>query len=364
MADCWVHVKRDVLLTHLTVDEARATACPSCLICLSSVDEAVIDEATLVTTSHCRRAYWSCRHCIIGWWVKTGNEGSNGDGDWCPCLHCGKRGVPDDELFPLHADYIGKVAAKEIKDDFFGVAGTAPRFDREMMTIKSIEAIDNAAPHIAAMMSWLLDKTDFEVDWKTLRQRLVKVATKNGPSRSIDVQRDVLETARKVLKAHRKASILDPETFAQELEASQQYFSDRIMLRRNDRTRLSTGKGNKRKREEKSSVSTNDDGGAPDPEPDGDRVREIQDHRVDKDGVTAVQLWWLGYSNSSKGLKTWQPVTDLIKGEGTQCPDLFTRYLLSVREKEPDDLILEEFNDWLIDHPLIAADLVNEVQEV
>ena len=81
------------------------------------------------------------------------------------------------------------------------------------------------------------------------------------------------------------------------------------MLRRQERTRSTSTKSSKH--EETEQAHTNDEGGVPSHEADGHRVREIQGHEKDENGVTVFQLWWLGYSNSTKSEKTLQPMDTL-----------------------------------------------------
>lgn len=123
----WRNVKESLILAELSAAEQAALEEPKCYICTTEdLNQLTTQQGGLFSFRFCDCKLTYCHECITKWWNENRAEGSNGPGDYCPCPQCKKKGIPLDRYFPYHVDYIGDVAAKEIKEDFVFIDEDAP----------------------------------------------------------------------------------------------------------------------------------------------------------------------------------------------------------------------------------------------
>ncbi|KAK5722829.1 hypothetical protein LTR17_014215 [Elasticomyces elasticus] len=153
MPSCWRHPKEELLLVPVTQAEAANIDEPQCNICEKTFEELENAREGLFTFRHCRCNIRYCRKCAEGAWESVFDDGDEGHGERCFCTICHNHGLPPMDVFPLHADYVGENAAKEIISDYFFARKGAPRFTWESVEIQAV----TAPKFVQAMQTYLVN---------------------------------------------------------------------------------------------------------------------------------------------------------------------------------------------------------------
>ncbi|KAK5675263.1 hypothetical protein LTS10_012024 [Elasticomyces elasticus] len=309
MPASWRHVKEELLFAPLTPAEAVGIEETGCGICQDTFRELENAGRGLFRLRHCQCNYWYCRECIDKFWDSKRDGKNSGPGDQGPCPICKAEGIPADDIFPFHADYVGDLAIKEIVSDYFGARTGASRFSWESLVIQVVKVGAPNLPYATAMRTSLQQRLGQEFTYDELLRDLRGTGKSVAPARTRmgDIDKEARKLIDEQLRDYRFGSIKSHDSFARELNQSFKYVGCRIEERRNKPSK-------KRKRSK---------------EPDGDRVEAILGHEVNPEGKIIYEVKWLGWEGS-----TFEARKNIHSKKVKHCPELLWVYHQTLHEDD------------------------------
>ncbi|KAK5117120.1 hypothetical protein LTR85_009051 [Meristemomyces frigidus] len=332
---CWRDLKESLVLTEVTAEDATDKGETECAVCAIEWQEITEGGGKIVRMAHCDCSIFYCESYVLQQWRAGADlEAGDGIGDWSPCSICWKRGMPEDQYFVRHFDYLGASAAKEIETDYFGAHVDAPRFKWEGLMISAVEirpGVPEGLPHyFVSMMNVSESNVGYWVKVCALKKMLNDAAVKaeDGVPKAT-IERDAHALVCLALRDYRMSTIKDQKRWGEELHNGLRYAGDRIQLRRQE------SKKNKEPATEKMRGKTRD-GDRATSEHTENVVEKILGHEV-RNGVILLRVKWLGYAPSHAEAKSWEPYSNLGDKTSSHCLELIIHYFLHVEKEKPND---------------------------